>query len=522
MTVHNQRPRKVLLAEFNEITWRLVEPLRARGRLLTIDEFIEQGTRGSPLATEVPPNLDPWISWTSLYTGRPQEEHGVQFLEQPPETVTGPRFWDLAADAGKTLGIFGSIMSWPPRPGVRGFWVPGTFSPGPETSPPELRPIQELNLSQTRAHTPVGAKKDKKNILTRAWQLRQLGLKVSSIAAAASVLVRSRFRPHRRWEKVSLQPVINCDFFEKLYRQHRPDLATFHTNHVAHYQHRYWRSMDSAPFRVPASADEIRKFGPAIEFGYQVADRVLRRLWKLADDNTVVILASGLGQQPYVVDEFKEGRPIVRVRDINQLVEWCGLTGGCTPISVMAPQWNLKVPDAAKRAHAEKVLTTAWVGNPETRLFAFTVQGDTICVNISQKNLKSYDPQLICVLPDAGGKQFRLGEFSAVEDVTPKEGCHDRVGLAILRGAGVRKGAQLRECTNLDFAPTILHLLGLPIPAHMKGRVLEEAFEGTPSVSVPNGVPGPGRGWRDGGQGCGETAAHDRSGEGTSAAAGVS
>jgi hypothetical protein len=521
MTAQNQRPRKVLLAEFNEITWRLVEPLRARGRLPTMSEFMEQGTWGSPLATEVPPNLDPWISWTSLYTGRPQEEHGVRFLEQPPETVTGPRFWDLAAEAGKSLGIFGSIMSWPPRPGVRGFWVPGTFSPGPETAPPELRPIQELNLSQTRAHTPVGAKKDTKNLLSRAWELRKLGLKASSVATAVSFLVRSRVRPHRRWEKVSLQPVINCDFFEKLYRQHRPDVATFHTNHVAHYQHRYWRSMDPAPFPVPPSQDEVRKFGPAIEFGYRVADRVLRRLWKLADDNTVLILASGLGQQPYVASEFKEGRSIIRVRDINQLVDLCGLTGSCVPTAVMAPQWNLKIPDAAKRAHAEKVLTTAWVGNPQTRLFTFTTMGDTVCVNISQKTLNPYDPQLTCVLPDAGGRQFKLGEFSAVEDATPKEGYHDRVGVAILRGAGVRKGARLRECSNLDFAPTILHLLGLPIPAHMKGRVLEEAFEPTPGASVPAGAPAPDQGERGGDQGRGETAAPVRPGEGTSAAVGV-
>jgi arylsulfatase A-like enzyme len=57
--------------------------------------------------------------------------------------------------------------------------------------------------------------------------------------------------------------------------------------------------------------------------------------------------------------------------------------------------------------------------------------------------------------------------------------------MTIIRGAGVRKGARLKECTNLDFAPTILHLLGLPIPSHMKGRVLDEAFESSPRVSVP-------------------------------------
>src|SRR5262249_33192753 len=101
-------PRQVLLVEMNEITWRLLDPLLARGKMPTFSEFIRQGTKGSPRATEVPPHLDPWVSWTSVYTGRRQEEHGVRFLEQPPETVTGPRIWDIAADSGKSLGIFGS------------------------------------------------------------------------------------------------------------------------------------------------------------------------------------------------------------------------------------------------------------------------------------------------------------------------------------------------------------------------------------------------------------------------------
>jgi hypothetical protein len=481
-------PRKVILAEFNEITWRIVDPWCRQGKLPVFEEFLREGVRGSPKALEEPPYLDPWISWTTLYTGRPQEEHGVRILEQPPETVQGPRVWELAADAGKSVGVFGSIMSWPPRPRVRGFWVPGTFSPGPETSPPELQPIQELNLGATRAHTPLAGKAKRAGLVGRAWQLRKLGLSVGTMFRVFSYLVRTRFWPHRKWEKVSLQPLINLDFFDRLYRQHRPDLATFHTNHVAHYQHRFWRSMDPTPFLSPPPPKEVRQFGPAIAHGYRVAEQVLRRLWKLADDNTVVIVASGLGQQPYVVEEFKEGRQVVRIRDIGQLIELCGLTGACTPLSMMAPQWNLQVPDPAKRVRAEQVLAGAWYRDPQTHLFAFETVGDTICVNVAQKSMRPLDLEAACVFPQLGDRRFTLGQLCAVQDATPKEGYHDPVGLALFRGAGVRKGGQLKECTDLDFAPTVLHLLGVPIPAYMKGRVLEEAFAGPSRVTVPAGV----------------------------------
>ena len=350
------------------------------------------------------------------------------------------------------------------------------FSPTPETFPASLQPIQELNLTATRAHSPV-AKKTRQNLPKLLTKLVGLGLRPSTIARTVAFLAKTKLRPERAWEKVSLQPILNLDIFEKLYRKHRPDIATFHTNHVAHYQHRYWRSMDSKPFLSPPSEDERRRFGGAIEYGYRVADEVLQRIWNLADENTVVILASGLGQKPYVVEDFKEGRTIVRVRDVDQIVELCGVTGHCTPVMMMAPQWNLEIKDDAKRAQAERVLKTAWYRTPETRLFAYEVVGDTINFNLFQKNMKPLDLDATCGFPEAGGKTMKLRDIAATADATPKEGVHDPDGVLIMRGAGVRHGAQLGKCSNLDIAPTILHLMGLPIPSHMRGRVLEEALE---------------------------------------------
>jgi hypothetical protein len=475
MSVNGDLPRKVLLVEFNEITWRFVDPLLKKGALPTFAKFIAGGVRGAPRATEDDDNLDPWISWTSLYTGRPQEEHGVRFLEQPPETVQGPRIWDMAVDAGKKVGVFGSIMSWPPRTDINGFWVPSTFSPTAETWPEHLSPVQDLNLSATRAHTPL-AGKQKSTKLSMVFQLRKLGLRISTLARIASFFVRSRINSRRKWEKVSLQPIVNLDFFERLYKTHRPDFATFHSNHAAHYQHRYWRSHDPAPFLTKPSDDERKTYGGAIEYAYRVADEVLARLWALADDNTVVIVASGLGQQPYVVEEFKAGRQVVRIRDIHQIIELCGVKGYCAPLSMMAPQWNLTIPDAAKRSQAEDVLRTAWYRDPSTRLLAFETVGDTINVNVWQKNLKPLDLSAPCCFPKAANKTFALGEICAAQDATPKEGYHDPVGFVAINGPGIRSGVELNACTNLDFVPTMLYLMGLPSPSYLTGRILSEAL----------------------------------------------
>jgi hypothetical protein len=58
-----------------------------------------------------------------------------------------------------------------------------------------------------------------------------------------------------------------------------------------------------------------------------------------------------------------------------------------------------------------------------------------------------------------------------------KSGCHDPKGMMMLYGPGIRPGERIGECTNLDIAPTLLTLLGLPVPEEMIGRVVREAFD---------------------------------------------
>jgi hypothetical protein len=485
--------RKVLLVELNEITWRLLDPLLKGGELPAISRLIERGVRGTTIAPEVPPDLDPWISWTTVYTGRAPSEHGVKFLEQPPETVQGPRIWDIAADAGKSVGIFGSIMSWPPRRDIRGYWVPGTFSPDTKTYPDELEPIQQLNLTYTRAHTPLAANERRPGKLALLQKLLGLGLRFSTLSAIASYFARRSLGQAREWEKVSLQPRINLDFFTRLWKHHQPDFATFHTNHVAHYQHRYWRAADPEPFLDKPSAEERKKYGSAIRFGYQSADELLAELDRLIDNDTVLIVASALGQQPYVKEEFRGGRSVIRLKDIGQTLELLGVQGECTPYSVMAPQWNVRFHSAAAQQRAIRGLEMAYYRSPESPLLSHAVAGDTICLNVCQKLPRPIDGESDCVFPETG-RRIKFRDLCAEKDPTPKQGYHEQAGVLMMAGPGIAAGVELGECSTLDLAPTMLHLLGLPVPHYMSGRILEEALveplaahdqECAPALAVP-------------------------------------
>lgn len=56
-------------------------------------------------------------------------------------------------------------------------------------------------------------------------------------------------------------------------------------------------------------------------------------------------------------------------------------------------------------------------------------------------------------------------------------GAHSPEGILILNGEMFKRGMVLPESRLEDITPTILHVMGLPVPGDFDGKVLEEAFE---------------------------------------------
>ena len=55
-------------------------------------------------------------------------------------------------------------------------------------------------------------------------------------------------------------------------------------------------------------------------------------------------------------------------------------------------------------------------------------------------------------------------------------GTHRRDGILVATGPGLKRGAEIENAQLIDFAPTVLHHLGLAVPEDMDGRVLADAF----------------------------------------------
>jgi predicted AlkP superfamily phosphohydrolase/phosphomutase len=56
-------------------------------------------------------------------------------------------------------------------------------------------------------------------------------------------------------------------------------------------------------------------------------------------------------------------------------------------------------------------------------------------------------------------------------------GHHRLNGIFAIKGMGIKQGIEINNARIIDLAPTILYVLGLPIPDDMDGRVIKEVFK---------------------------------------------
>lgn len=464
--------RRVLLVEVNEVTWNLIDPLIEQGKLPTFAKLKQEGAWLSSFSVDLPPQLDPWITWTTVYSGRPQADHNVYFLQQPPNAIHAKRIWELCDEAGLSIGVYGSLCSWPPKR-VKGFYVPDTFAPDCATYPEELKPIQQLNLTYTRSIR-LPADQDGWLFKTKlVSKLLSLGLSASTIAAIVRQLARERTRPETRWRRVALQPLVNFDFFSRLYRREKPQFASFHTNHVAHYMHTYWKAMQPEIFPQTTSEAERRNFSGAIEHGYRTADELLSRMMGLLDEETVMVVASSMGQKPFITP-LKKGKRVGQLRSLEHLVKLLNVGDNVRALTTMSDQFNLYADNPDTRDLIWARLKAVHIDTPERPMFSLDKVENTVTVTLQHYDETSEDSR--CIFPHLEHENSFRFEDLVYGTGMVKSGCHDPKGVLMMYGPGIRRGTQLEDCSTLDIAPTLMTLLNLPVPEYMKGRVLSEAF----------------------------------------------
>jgi hypothetical protein len=173
------------------------------------------------------------------------------------------------------------------------------------------------------------------------------------------------------------------------------------------------------------------------------------------------------------------------MRDVHRILHIIGAQGVQDVSPVMAQQWNVTIPDPIQRGQAKQALLNAYSTGEKHEVFAVDEEGDILRITPRGLAKRESDVQVFFHdTLDTTQHVFAFDELFVTDDPTPKEGVHHPQGVLALWGRGIRRGVEIRHTTNLDIAPTILTLLGVPVPSIMQGRILSGAWQELPLSPV--------------------------------------
>ncbi len=373
--------------------------------------------------------------------------------------VREKRVWDYLGEAGKVSVLVGVPQTYPVRP-VRGLLVSGFLTPGREAA------------------------------FTHPEDLRQEVLRV----APDYDFDARPFRTERKdWllEKIRAMTAARCDLVDHLLERVEWDFFMVMEIGVDRMHHGFWNFHDPAhPKYRPGTPYER-----AIHDYYVDLDRRIGRWLERLGPETAVLVVSDHGAQPVegwvCINEWlwregylvlKEPPPAGRLSPFEKVeVDWArtrawGAGGyyGRVFLNVKGREPEGVVPPAQVEALrdelAERLMAIpAPDGRPlRTRVF----RPEAIYPRV-----RGIPPDLLVYFDNlrwrSSGSFGHEGIYAFENDTGPDECNHAENGLFILldpRRPG--EGRRLEGAEIVDVAPTVLELLGLPVPEHMQGKRL--------------------------------------------------
>lgn len=501
---------RILVVGIDGATFDLIRPWTEDGALPNLPRLMSEGAHG-PLESTIPPVTSP--AWPTFATGKNPGKHGVFDFIRPmggrfelvnASSIRSPTLWEILSGAGRKVGIMNVPVTYPPKP-VNGFVIGGMLSPmtGTFTYPDDLLDQYAGELRPYRIAPEVQYKGDNEQ----------------AFGADLLDLVDRRGQ-----------------YALRLMEDYPSDFLMFHFQATDVLQHALWKFVDpSHPRHNPRDAARVV---PIFKRVYRRIDDYLgRMLTKLDGDATVIVMSDhGFGSLHHTVNLnlFLIDEGLMKLKQGAWTRLKTGLfRAGLTPASI----WHLiervglqnyvwQVSKSTRNKVVSRFLSFDDVDWSRTLAYSIGHVGQ-IYINLKGREPKGVvdpgdeyravrrrvadalrelhhpatgEPMVDEVIP---GDQVVHGPYASrsadlhlvmdgyraiafplfaadrrivTEQIRGDSGCHRRDGILIAWGDAIRSGQELTEARILDLAPTILHLMGLPVPGDMDGRVLSSAL----------------------------------------------
>ena len=280
----------LFLIELNEINLDLVNKYIDSGTALpNFSQIRKKGWLNSS-SEDVYENLEPWIQWASVHSGKTYDEHKV-FRLGDVVNYKGTQLFEEIENRGYLVGNL-SAMNAANRMKKPAFFVP---DPWTNTSPDKSFVSRALAQAVSQAvNDNTGGKIAHKSAIN---------LVIATLALISPrryfwLFKKLHFALRKPWRKSMFLDLLLSEYFVGLVKSNKPEFATLFLNAGAHIQHHYMYSssvLDDADFRNPDWYIE-EGADPLLEV-YQQYDEILGRLMDM--QNSRYIIATGLSQKPY-------------------------------------------------------------------------------------------------------------------------------------------------------------------------------------------------------------------------------
>ena len=485
---------RVWVVGLDGATFDLLIPLMDAGLLPNLARIRAEGAWG-PLQSTTPPVTAP--AWASFMTGVNPGKHGVFDFTVHTEhglswansrAIRSPTLWRILSRHGRRVGVVNVPVTYPAEP-VNGYLIPGFLTPknaAQFTYPPQLYDELASAVGKYTINVKIAGREKGDEAAVRAL-VTEIQDAVAAREAALHYLMDNYPTDFLMIVWMSLDKI----------------------------QHVFWKYLDpgSDLYHTPEGARRRELVLPC----YEQIDDAIGRLLARADDRTTLLLMSdhGFGTLEKQVDlnRWLAARGLFRLRKgqvlLREVRRRLGIQNQALP-----PLHGGVAADVSKMACIDWDHTHAYCGEISGQGIFVNLRGrepygivepgqhyesvrDRIVEELSNWREPGTDhpivdrvykreelytgphvgnaPDLLVTMRDYSYLLINSVRFAgrgylrAVDDAS---GFHRPQGILMAWGQQVIPGHQIKQARIIDLAPTILHLMDLPVSQSMDGQVL--------------------------------------------------
>jgi predicted AlkP superfamily phosphohydrolase/phosphomutase len=516
---------RVLVIGLDGATFDLVDPWIEQGKLPVLSECLKKGTRSPLLSTPLSNSAQ---AWSSFITGKNPGKHGIyDFFESRGDNY-GVRFlnasfrkgrslWRLVSDTGKKVGVMNVPMTYPAE-AVNGIFLSGLDSPGIDSNFAHPRDLMDEINQQVggyilepgiwgyirRGRPDIALQKLLEMIRIRTATARYLmksrdwNLFIVVYTATDKVQhhfwkyidpARPEYHTHLPYSSAILQVYQEIDkSIQKLLEtagdvsviimsDHGAGPSTRRTMFINRWLHKegflFYKDSGKVSSQLgrikynllEQTTDEIKKLFPR-----KTKEIMVRLFPKIRDKVDSVLLLPGIDWSRTKAYS-RENHPAIFIntagREAEGIVE-PGQQHEDVRNQIIEKLQNLRCPETGYPIVGEIFKQEDIYHGPEAFKAPDIIFQWNQFLYVHRPSGSGANNVFLETLDDKA--------LLSSENTTRPSGIHRDHGILIAFGSQFEKNKIIEGARIYDITPTVLYLLGIPIPDDMDGRVLEGAI----------------------------------------------